>query len=82
MIWRLNFDVIIIPSITLVGTIGNAVAYTLKKGLMITLVGAAGFITAQHRVDVHTSIFSLTVTRWTEAFLSCSLVTTGLCTRK
>lgn len=64
MIWQLNYWVIIIPSITFIGTI----------------VGAAGFITTQHKVNVHTSIFSTTVTQWTEAWLACSLVTTGLCT--
>lgn len=64
MIWRLNYWIIIVPSLTFIGTI----------------VGAAGFITAQHRVNVHTSIFSTTVTQWTEAWLACSLITTGLCT--
>lgn len=64
MIWQINYYVIIVPSITFVATI----------------VGAAGFITAQHKVNVHTSIFSTTVTQWTEAWLANSLVTTGICT--
>jgi hypothetical protein len=43
-------------------------------------VCAAAFITVQHQVNVHTSIFSTTVTQWTEAFLAASLVTTAICT--
>jgi len=64
MIWNLKYRIIIVPTVTFIATI----------------VGAAGFITAQHRVNVHTSIFSTTVTQWTEAWLACSLVTTGICT--
>lgn len=64
VIWQLNPYIIIVPAMTFVATV----------------VSAAGFITAQHKVNVHTSIFSTTVTRWTEAWLSCSLITTGICT--
>jgi len=64
VIWQLNPYIIIIPTLTFISTV----------------VCAAGFITAQHKVNVHTSIFSTTVTKWTEGWLSSSLVTTGLCT--
>ncbi|KZV78983.1 hypothetical protein EXIGLDRAFT_707951 [Exidia glandulosa HHB12029] len=43
---------------------------------ILTLIATFG----EHHVDVTTSIFSATVTRWTEAWLACSLCTTGICT--
>jgi hypothetical protein len=44
------------------------------------IVGAVGLLAAQHRLNIHTSIFSRTVTEWVESWLACSLITTGFCT--
>jgi hypothetical protein len=83
MIWNLNYWVILVPTVTFIATIGEYKELIEPKYMIHSdhrSVGAAGFITAQHRVNVHTSIFSTTVTQWTEAWLASSLVTTGICT--
>ena len=81
VIWGLNYYVIILPSLTLIATIGEPdenYAYNTYKSA--SLVSAVGFITVQHQVSVTTSIFAKTVTQWTEAWLGSSLATTGICT--
>lgn len=64
MIYERRLPVIVVPLLTYIAT----------------CVCGITFVTIQHQVDVHTSIFQATVTRWTEAWLACSLCTTGICT--
>lgn len=64
MIWERRLIVVAIPALTFIAT----------------LVSGVVFVTIQHQVNVHTSIFQASVTKWTEAWLASSLCTTGICT--
>lgn len=63
-IWDRRWAVVLVPLLTLIATFVSSVV----------------FVTIQHQVNVQTSIFSKTVTQWTEAWLASSLITTGICT--
>ncbi|KZV93875.1 hypothetical protein EXIGLDRAFT_716625 [Exidia glandulosa HHB12029] len=64
LVWERRTSVVVLPALTFIATVVSGIA----------------FVTVQHRVNVHTSIFQATVTRWTESWLASSLCTTGICT--